>query len=314
MGKRLVLVGGGHAHMMTMENINKFVDKGFKVTVIGPSFSHYYSGMGPGMLGGTYTPEDIRFATKDVVEKQGGIFVKDKVIKIDPEKKLVYMQEGQTLSYDVLSFNAGSYVPMQAVSENRGNVYSVKPIERLMEAAIKLKVFFAQKKLVVSIVGGGPSSAEVAGNVWQLAKKANRYMPVIRIFAGIKGIDTKNNAISKTRVVQVHSDKVIDSEGRINQQLLQQMIDNGIRELSSRNNLVEAWSRYYKDTDVIGMKSFTQGFSALRAGFMPGSLQGHALQLGGAVVVVPEGKITYVFKSSAAGDHPPVEALLAAAG
>ena len=66
-------------------------------------------------------------------------------------------------------------------------------------------------------------------------------------------------------------------------------------------------------TDVIGMKSFTQGFSALRAGFMPGSLQGHALQLGGAVVIMPEGKITYLFRSSAAGDHPPVSALLAAA-
>jgi len=67
-------------------------------------------------------------------------------------------------------------------------------------------------------------------------------------------------------------------------------------------------------TDIIGMKSFTQGFSALRSGFMPGSLQGHALQLGGAVVVVPEGSnnITYFFKSSAAGDHPPVEDLLAA--
>ncbi len=66
--------------------------------------------------------------------------------------------------------------------------------------------------------------------------------------------------------------------------------------------------------DVIGIKSFTQGFSALRAGFLPGSLQGHALQLGGAVVVVPEGKITYFYKSSAIGDHPPVDALLAAAG
>jgi hypothetical protein len=64
--------------------------------------------------------------------------------------------------------------------------------------------------------------------------------------------------------------------------------------------------------DVIGIKSFTQGFSALKAGFMPGSLQGHALQLGGAVVVAPKGKITYLYKSSAAGDHPPVEALLAA--
>ena len=67
-------------------------------------------------------------------------------------------------------------------------------------------------------------------------------------------------------------------------------------------------------TDIIGMKSFTQSFSALKAGFMPGSLEGHALQLGGAVVVVPEGNITYFFKSSAAGDHPPVADLLAAVG
>ncbi len=64
--------------------------------------------------------------------------------------------------------------------------------------------------------------------------------------------------------------------------------------------------------DIIGIKSFTKGFSALKSGFMPGSLQGHALQLGGAIVVAPEGAITYFFKSSAAGDHPPVEALLGA--
>lgn len=71
----------------------------------------------------------------------------------------------------------------------------------------------------------------------------------------------------------------------------------------------------FKDglADVVGIKSFTQGFSALKAGFMPGALQGHALQLGGAVVIVPEGRITYLYKCSATGDHPPVEALLAAA-
>ncbi|RLC05651.1 MAG: pyridine nucleotide-disulfide oxidoreductase [Deltaproteobacteria bacterium] len=189
MRKHLVLVGGGHAHMMTLENISKFVEKGFKVTVIGPSFYHYYSGMGPGMLGGTYTPSDIRFATRDVVQKQGGIFVKDKVERIDPDKKEIYTKTGHTFTYDVLSFNAGSYVPMQAASggpEDQGNIYSVKPIEKLMEAADKLKVLFEQKKLIVSIVGGGPSSAEVAGNVWQLAKKGTRQMPEIHIFAGKK--------------------------------------------------------------------------------------------------------------------------------
>ena len=78
--------------MMTLENIGKFIQKGFKVTVIGPSFYHYYSGMGPGMLGGSYSPDEIRFTTKDVVQKQGGIFVKDKVLRIDPDKREIYRE------------------------------------------------------------------------------------------------------------------------------------------------------------------------------------------------------------------------------
>ena len=73
MRKHLVLVGGGHAHMVTLANLRAFIEKGYKVTVIGPSPYHYYSGMEPGMLGRTYAPEDIRFFTRHVVEKQGGL-------------------------------------------------------------------------------------------------------------------------------------------------------------------------------------------------------------------------------------------------
>jgi NADH dehydrogenase FAD-containing subunit len=184
MRKHLILVGGGHAHMTTLENINKFVEKGFKVTVIGPSFHHYYSGMGPGMLGGTYSPDDIRFATRDVVKKQGGIFVKDTVIRIDPLKKEVYTKSDHSLPYDVVSFNSGSYVPINASLNLSDYVYTVKPIERLMQARDKLITLFKLKKIVVSIVGGGPSSAEIAGNIWQLAKKTKHHMPTIRILAG----------------------------------------------------------------------------------------------------------------------------------
>jgi len=186
MKKDLVLVGGGHAHMMTLDNISEFVDQGFRVTVIGPSPFHYYSGMGPGMLGGTYTPDDIRFATKKVVEMQGGIFVQDKAASIDPDQRKVFTQEGKTIAYDVLSLNAGSHVPVDPVVEQGSNIYSVKPIEKLMEAGDKLTSLFAEKEGVVSIVGGGPSSAEVAGNVWQLSRQVNASVPTIRIFAGRK--------------------------------------------------------------------------------------------------------------------------------
>jgi len=186
MKKHLVLVGGGHAHMVTLENIKEFVNKGYKVTVIGPSIYHYYSGMGPGMLGKTYQPEQIRFATRDVVESQGGRFVQDRVTHIDPESRSVFTLSGSTVSYDVVSCNAGSHVPMGGVGtageDKPDNVYPVKPIEKLMEASEKLEELFAENKARINVVGGGPSSAEVAGNVWQLAKKTGAHMPEIRIF------------------------------------------------------------------------------------------------------------------------------------
>jgi NADH dehydrogenase FAD-containing subunit len=183
-GKHLVLVGGGHAHMVTLAKLHTFVEKGHRVTLIGPSDHHYYSGMGPGMLGKTYTPAEIRFATRRVVEKQGGTFIRDKAVKILARQKKVILASGKTVDYDVISFNAGSYVPRLNLPEDAKDVYPVKPIERLMEAQARILELVAQKKITIGILGGGPSAAEVAGNIWQLARNAGGNMPQIKIFAG----------------------------------------------------------------------------------------------------------------------------------
>jgi NADH dehydrogenase FAD-containing subunit len=184
MGKHLVLVGGGHAHMETLANLHKFIEKGYSVTVIGPSPYHYYSGMGSGMLGKTYAPDDIRFATKHVVEKQGGTFVLGKAARVDPEKKTISLESGETVSYDVISFNAGSYVPLLNVKGDGKDIYSVKPIEKLVDAQSRILELISQKKIIVSIIGGGPSAAEMAGNVWGLTRNYGKNKPEIRIFAG----------------------------------------------------------------------------------------------------------------------------------
>lgn len=184
MEKHLVLVGGGHAHMVTLSKIHELVAAGHQVTVIQPSDHHYYSGMGPGMLGGTYTPDDIRFATRHVVEKQGGQFIRDKVTRIDPDTRTVFTESGQTLTYDVLSFNAGSYVPTTIVAVEDQDVFLVKPIERLLEAKQRFIELTSQKNVVVGIVGGGPSAAEISGNLLQLARESGGKAPSITIFSG----------------------------------------------------------------------------------------------------------------------------------
>ena len=218
MGKHLVLIGGGHAHMVTLAMLHTFIEKGHRVTVIGPSDHHYYSGMGPGMLGKTYTPAEIRFKTRHVVEKQGGTFVCDKADNILAEEKTVLLASGETVSYDVISFNAGSYVPRLDLPEDAQDVYSVKPIERLMEAQARILELVARKKITIGILGGGPSSAEVAGNIWQLTRNVRGPAPAIKIFAGNRfmsrfpdNVSSKIQKVLTQRGIEINTDGYVQS-------------------------------------------------------------------------------------------------------
>ncbi|MBN2809040.1 MAG: pyridine nucleotide-disulfide oxidoreductase, partial [Deltaproteobacteria bacterium] len=128
--KNLILAGGGHAHLLTLANLDKFIAAGHRVTVVQPSPYHYYSGMGPGLLGGTCRAEEIRFATQTTVEKSGGRFINDKAVKINPAERTLQLASGAILNYDLLSLNTGSYVPTAFVKDQGAeNIFPVKPIE-----------------------------------------------------------------------------------------------------------------------------------------------------------------------------------------
>lgn len=184
MGKHLVLIGGGHAHMVTLANIHHLTGLGHRVTVVGPSDYHYYSGMGPGLLGGTYTTREVRFSTRRVVIKQGGQFIKALATRIDPQNQTVFLNIDQTLTYDVLSFNAGSYVSEDMVAQKGADIMTVKPIEHLLEARRRIERLVSLKPVHIGIVGGGPSAVEISGNVLQLASKIGGYPPSVTIYSG----------------------------------------------------------------------------------------------------------------------------------
>jgi len=185
MGGHLVLVGGGHAHMVTLSKIHEFVSRGHRVTVIGPSEYHYYSGMGPGMLSQIYSPEEIRFATKHVVEKQGGTFILGKVTRIDPGSRRVYVSDSDSsLSYDIISFNAGSFVPRDPITRGEPDMYSAKPIERLLEAQQSILALCGEKKVTVGVVGGGAAAVELAGNAWRLMTRTEGHRHRVVLFTG----------------------------------------------------------------------------------------------------------------------------------
>ena len=168
MDKHLVLVGGGHAHMTVLLNLQKYVEQGHHVTLIGPSAYHYYSGMGPGLLSGIYRPQEVRFHVKKMAEDRGAAFIQDTVTRIDPQRKVLILKSGNHVPYDVVSCNTGSYVPTDSDAVRGENIFTVKPIENLMNVKKMLEAGLSIKTPRLIIVGGGAAALELTGNLWRL--------------------------------------------------------------------------------------------------------------------------------------------------
>ncbi|BHH83660.1 NAD(P)/FAD-dependent oxidoreductase [Desulforhopalus sp. 52FAK] len=214
MKPHLLLIGGGHAHMITLQNIDNFTEKGYQVTVIQPSPYHYYSGMGPGMLGNTYHPDDIRFATQKLVESKGGTFLQDTVYRIDPEQQIVYLQNSrQELYYDMLSCNAGSYVPKDVVQGTSSSIFTSKPIEELQRAKETILELTHNSGVSIAVLGSGPAAIEIAGNIHQLCKQESLYHPQIQLFGGRKFMSGRPSRVQKLtrKILQNKGIEIIES-------------------------------------------------------------------------------------------------------
>lgn len=154
--------------MTIMSRLDRFTDRGHQVTLISPSPYHYYSGMGPGLLSGIYGPAEVRFHVKKMVEERGGCFLLGTVTRVDPRQRVLYLQSGDQLGYDLVSFNVGSHVPVHTASFSDPSIYTVKPIVNLLKARRAILASDKRKTLALLVVGGGPSALEISGNLWKL--------------------------------------------------------------------------------------------------------------------------------------------------
>lgn len=174
MAKHLVFVGGGHAHLTALTGLRDTVQAGHRVTLIGPSPYHYYSGMGPGLLSGVYRPAEARFHVKKMAEDRGATFIEDRVVLVDPGRRTLALGSGAEVRYDAVSFNTGSEVPMDLLDSTGADVFPVKPIENLLAARRKIREAGLGKRFRVIVVGGGSAAVEIAANLGHLGRDTGK--------------------------------------------------------------------------------------------------------------------------------------------
>jgi len=59
----------------------------------------------------------------------------------------------------------------------------------------------------------------------------------------------------KVKVVLIRDENILDPQGRINQKIVQQMLDQGVCELLGEEKPSQAWRRLIKPKDIVGIKS-----------------------------------------------------------
>jgi len=158
--KRVVLLGGGHAHV---EVVRRLGTLGAPVQVILVSPSRYapYSGMLPGYIAGRYLFEDFNIDLQALCERSGIAFRDGTAIGIDPKARRVRLSDGSWLDYDLLSLDTGS---TPSLPKGVSGGVSVKPIASFTERLVQLDLLAGsvQHPLHLAVIGQGVAGIEVA--------------------------------------------------------------------------------------------------------------------------------------------------------
>jgi len=161
--RRLLMVGGGHAHALALRDLARPALSGVDLTLVSPQPRSAYSGMLPGLLAGFYRPDEIHIDLSRLARRAGARLLLDEMTGLDPNRRQVFFRSGRVITYDLLSLNIGAQPDFRTPGAAE-HTFSPKPIDRFLEEwrriLADIPVTFARVRFAV--VGGGAAGVELA--------------------------------------------------------------------------------------------------------------------------------------------------------
>lgn len=190
--RRLLLLGGGHAHVHLLAQAARapLAPPGeLELTLVSPYERHLYSGMVPGYLQGIYAETDLTFDLRALAARAGARFIMTKAERIDAAARRVEVS-GERIAYDLLSLDVGSEPAGLGTPGVREHALTVRPMNRaaaLRRRAEELFVPGAAGGVEVTVVGGGAAGVEVAFALERLGREraARVRVTIVEAAAGV---------------------------------------------------------------------------------------------------------------------------------
>lgn len=162
MTKRLLLVGGGHAHLSVLQALACSNPADVEVVLVTPSLFQNYSGMLPGWMAGHYALAQSQIDLRPLIGMANAKLIRDHIIGMDADRNCVCLSDGRHIEYDFLSLDVGSEIDVSWLEAASERLLPVKPLDDFFEAWPRILLDSQAKpdyRLVV--VGGGAAGVEV---------------------------------------------------------------------------------------------------------------------------------------------------------
>ncbi len=160
--KRLLLLGGGHAHVHVLQALAREPLPAAEVCLVSPYTRQMYSGMVPGLVAGHYRAEDCAIALPPLAQAAGVRSIQGAAVSLDAAQREVHLASGEVLSYDLLSIDTGAVMDRQRVPGAHEHGLFVRPIEAFVQLLDSLWALAQQRVLDVVVMGGGAAGVELA--------------------------------------------------------------------------------------------------------------------------------------------------------
>ncbi|MCB1914854.1 MAG: FAD-dependent oxidoreductase [Rhodocyclaceae bacterium] len=161
--KRLILLGGGHAHVHVLAALQAQALPDCEVVLVSPFERQIYSGMLPGWIAGHYPIEACALDLRQLAARAGVRFVQAEGVALDADAGNLACSDGARLDYDLLSIDTGSRTALEAIAGAAEHALPVRPIESFVGGIESLLVRCREARdHPVAIIGGGVAAVELA--------------------------------------------------------------------------------------------------------------------------------------------------------
>lgn len=198
-GRRVVLVGAGHAHLAVADKAGEFARRGVELLLIDPG-EFWYSGSATGMLAGLYDDAFDRIDPARLIRSRGGVFRRDRMAGLSLDPPAVRLASGEEVAFDLLSLNLGSEVAVEKVEGAGEHAWPVKPIANLWRLRRRLEERFRdepKRRPRVTVIGAGPTGCEVAACLRGLGRRHRAEVGVTLIASRDRLIPSENERAAR---------------------------------------------------------------------------------------------------------------------